>query len=539
MTQEKMHKPNLTSACSPLDFTRRRLLHAGAAASALLLPSSFGGLRAQTEGTVKLLRTPKFALVVGNGNYKRARLQNPANDAQALGKALTQAGFDVTIKLDAGHAELSEAVQSFTQLLAKRKGVGVFYFAGHGLQLAWRNYMIPVDADIRTAADILKHGVEVGTLLSGITKAANPLNVIILDACRDNPFGSLSGLDHKGLSQMDAPPGTLLAYSTAPGNVSSDGDGANGLYTEHLLKEIAVPEAKVEDVFKRVRLGVRRRSNGLQIPWESTSLEDDFYFLPPKALKKISEQEEKRLFQQELAFWEKIKESKDPAPLVDYLTRYPSGKFSEVAQFQLDRTLARQGEQRIQIASSTDNPFTKGTIHTDTRYRIGDVFRYRITDLYTKLELRTVTRRVTAISENEIIFNNGSTTTDFLGNITKVGDSRFSGSQFFIPEYNLGKRWSSRSQRKTGDWPARDISHDFKVAAKEPIVVPAGTFDTYRIESSGWAQTNDGTASVNWQNRYWLSPDVPTAIAWERLGRFSNGYVQTNEREELLSYQRG
>ncbi|MEK6593822.1 MAG: caspase family protein, partial [Pseudomonadota bacterium] len=376
---------------SPL---RRRVLRAGFAAGSLFLPVPYAWVWAQSEGTLKLLRLPKLALVVGNSKYKEAPLKNPANDARAIGETLRQTGFEVTVKLDAGRAELAAAVQTYVQELAKRKGVGLFYFAGHGVQLAWRNYMLPVDADIDTVADIPTQAVEVGGLLKGIGSAANPLNVIILDACRDNPFGGLRGVDHKGLSQMDAPLSTLLAYATSPGNTASDGDGVNGLYTENLLKEIKVPAAKIEDVFKRVRLGVRRRSNGQQIPWESTSLEEDFYFLPPKELKRISEQEQEKQFNEELVIWEKIKESKEPGPLEDYLRKYPGGRFAELAQFQLDRVLARLGEKKIEIAPSQGNPFTKGTARIDTSFKVGDSYSYREIDLFTKLDTRTRTNRV-------------------------------------------------------------------------------------------------------------------------------------------------
>lgn len=242
--------------------SRRTFLQSGIATASIFLPAPVAWVWAQSEGAAKLLRAPKQALVIGNSSYKTSPLKNPANDARAIGAALKSAGFDVTTQLDAPYAELAQAVRAYTQLLAQRQAVGLFYFAGHGLQLAWRNYMVPVDANVRTATDIQSQCVELGDLLAGIAKARNPLNVIILDACRDNPFGGLAGVDQKGLSQMDAPPSTLLAYATAPGNVASDGDGANGLYTEHLLKEISVPDAKVEDVFKRVRLHVRRRTNG-------------------------------------------------------------------------------------------------------------------------------------------------------------------------------------------------------------------------------------------------------------------------------------
>ena len=126
---------------------------------------------------------------------------------------------------------------------------------------------------IKSAGEIEAQGVDMDTLLTSLTRAKNPMNMVILDACRDNPFGELVALQQKGLSQVDAPPGTLLAYATAPGNTAADGLGANGLYTENVLKELQTPGSKIEDVFKRVRLNVRMQSRGRQIPWESTSLE--------------------------------------------------------------------------------------------------------------------------------------------------------------------------------------------------------------------------------------------------------------------------
>lgn len=143
--------------------------------------------------------------------------------------------------------------------------MGLFYFAGHGVQFAWRNYLIPVDAVLETLDDVRTLGVELNTVLQSLRKAKNAMNVIILDACRDNPFGARVPIEQRGLSQFDAPPGSLLAYATAPGNVASDGEGDNGLYTENLLRELSVPETKIEDVFKRVRASARRRSNGRDV----------------------------------------------------------------------------------------------------------------------------------------------------------------------------------------------------------------------------------------------------------------------------------
>ena len=257
---------------------RRELLKAGLA-GALFAPVPWARVWAQEdeEGALKLLKAPKVSLVVGNSKYKDAPvLKNPDNDAKGVADVLKAAGFAVTVKLDTGREELIQAIRDYVNGMEKQKAVGLFYFAGHGVQLDWRNYMLPVDAVIDRIEDVARQSVDIARLMEGLTKAANPMNVIILDACRENPFGETKKPAQKGLSQMDAPMNTILAYATSPGNVASDGDGANGLYTENLLREMKVQEAKIEDVFKRVRLGVRRKTNGAQIPWESTSLEDDF-----------------------------------------------------------------------------------------------------------------------------------------------------------------------------------------------------------------------------------------------------------------------
>lgn len=239
-------------------------------------------IAAAQQSTLNAL--PRIALIIGNNKYKETPLKNPANDAKAIAAELAECGFKVDLTLDAGRQTLISAIEKYADLLAKSKGVGLFYYAGHGAQLGWRNYLIPVDAEIDKLEDMKTKTVDLSSLLTGITKSQNAMNIIILDACRDNPFGSRVPTEQKGLSQFDAPPGTLLAYATAPGNTASDGSGENGLYTENLLKELRVADAKIEDVLKRVRLNVRRTSSGQQIPWESTSLEDDFYFLPPKKL---------------------------------------------------------------------------------------------------------------------------------------------------------------------------------------------------------------------------------------------------------------
>ena len=327
--------------------------------------------------------------------------------------------------------------------------MGLFYFAGHGLQLQWRNYLLPVDAKVASAADVPAQCVDISGLMGGVRSAANPMNVIILDACRDNPFAGDARAEQKGLSQMDAPTGTLLAYATAPGNTADDGTGANGLYTENLLREMRVRDAKIEDVFKRVRLGVRRASSGRQIPWESTSLEEDFYFVPPEQLRKLSAAEEEREFREELAVFEKVKEAKDPAPLEQYLRRYPSGRFAELAQLRLDAVLAAQGEKPVEVAPSTGNPFTAGHRagrHEGSRWATaspststttplsggkaaGEVLGLRSPPSPTRTSSSTTARRSVTCSATR----SGSGTA-----------SEFTPRQDQPLEYVVGKKWSTR-----------------------------------------------------------------------------------------------
>lgn len=333
---------------------RRWLARAAALASAAAAPSWVPRVwanvtRADKPSPVNTL--PRFALVMGNSKYPQEPLRNPGNDARAIASSLKELGFAVSLQVDCGRARMADAIQSFEAELAKSKGVGLFYYAGHGVQLAWRNYLVPVDAEIDKLEEVQQKAIELNALLQGLVRAHNPMNVIILDACRDNPFGQRVPTEVKGLSQFDAPPGSLLAYATAPGRTASDGPGENGLYTEHLLRELKVPDAKIEDVFKRVRLAVRRRSQGQQIPWESTSLEEDFYFVPPKAPNKVSPEELERQFEEELALWERIKTSTEPAPFEEYLRTRPSGRFAELAQFRLDRLLA-QRETAAQLAAA-------------------------------------------------------------------------------------------------------------------------------------------------------------------------------------------
>ena len=220
----------------------------------------------------------RVALVIGNAAYKNIpALGNATNDAKAMSTVLRKLGFSVVEVVDGDKAQMVKAITQMQTLLQGKQAVGMLYYAGHGLQLDWRNYMVPVDAKLSQASDIVSQTVDIENVIDTMKRSATRMNIIVLDACRDNPFaGKASG---KGLAQLDAPPGTYLAFATSPGNVAEDGDETtgNGLFTHYLLKELQRP-ARIEDLFKRVRLQVRQKSQGRQIPWDSSSLEADFAF---------------------------------------------------------------------------------------------------------------------------------------------------------------------------------------------------------------------------------------------------------------------
>lgn len=219
----------------------------------------------------------RLALVIGNSNYATLPLKNPVNDARDISAALKKLGFQVIYEEDASRRRMDEAIRNFYQKL-RNGGVGLFYYAGHGMQVNGRNYLIPIGARIESESDIEHESIDIARVLGKMEDAGNPVNIVILDACRDNPFARSFRSSRGGLARMDAPTGTIVAYATAPESVAADGKDKNGVYTKHLLKALTIPGLTIEQVFKNVRNNVIEETNNRQIPWESTSLRGDFYF---------------------------------------------------------------------------------------------------------------------------------------------------------------------------------------------------------------------------------------------------------------------
>ena len=227
-------------------------------------------------GTAQAEASGRYALVIGNSAYKDKPLKNPANDARDMAQALQRLGFDVQLKVDAGMRDMEESIREFGTRL-KRGGVGIFYYAGHGIQVQGANYLVPIGARLGSESDAKFECVDAGRVLGKMEDAGNELNIVILDACRNNPFARSFRSVDQGLARMDAPTGSMVAYATAPNSVASDGKGQNGLYTKHLLANIGTPGIPIEEVFKRVRIGVMNDTGKKQVPWESSSVAGYYY----------------------------------------------------------------------------------------------------------------------------------------------------------------------------------------------------------------------------------------------------------------------
>ena len=219
----------------------------------------------------------RTALVIGNTRYAFAPLVNPGHDAADIADALRGAGFTVDLILDAGKAKMLESIGRFGDTLAHSKGVGFFYFAGHGAQIAGENYLVPVDAAAGDETSLKESAVNASLIVDRASAADDTLNILVLDACRNNPLGPTRV---HGLSRIDSSDRLFISYSTKPGAVALDGDDRNSPYAKHLALAIATPQLSLESVFKRTLKGVYQETQGQQTPWLSSSYFGEFVFRP-------------------------------------------------------------------------------------------------------------------------------------------------------------------------------------------------------------------------------------------------------------------
>ena len=234
----------------------------------------------------------RLALVIGNATYRTAPLRNPVNDAQAVAAVLKVLGFQVIIRENASQREMLDGLREFAQRASKNQ-VRLLFYAGHGVQIKGRNYLMPVDAEAQSEEEIAQKGADVTELLERLGTLSSGLNLIVLDACRTNPFSiapsqladsrrfRTRGLAPQsvGLAPLQAPSGTLIAFSTAPGSVAIDNPlQKNSVYTKHLLESLRTPGLPIERMFKQVRVAVAQETQQQQVPWETSSLMGEFCF---------------------------------------------------------------------------------------------------------------------------------------------------------------------------------------------------------------------------------------------------------------------
>ena len=282
----------------------------------------------------------RTALVIGNGAYPVGPLQNAVKDATDITEMLRRLSFEVIPLRNASLQEMEDAVNAFNQRL-REGGMGLFYYAGHGVQVDGENYLIPINARIARQADVRYQALPMGRIMGAMEDANNGLNLLIMDACRDTPFTRSWRSSQEGL----APPpttarGMLIAYATAPGGRAADGTGGeNGVYTKYLLQAMTVPGLSIEQVFKQVRYGVVAETGGKQTPWESSSLLGDFAFMPAHAniVPAGAPPYPSAASDPETVLWSMSERSSHTEDVLAFLQAYPESRFAPAARLRLQQ----------------------------------------------------------------------------------------------------------------------------------------------------------------------------------------------------------
>lgn len=493
----------------------------------------------------------RVALVIGNGAYRDAPLHNPGNDARAMAQALKESGFTVTLQVDTDIQGMLTSIRRFGDQLRKG-GVGVFYYAGHGMQIKGRNYLIPVNSVIQREDEVAYQAVDAQAILDKMEAAGNGTNIMILDACRNNPFARSFRSAQQGLAQMDAPVGTLVAFATAPGSVASDGSGSNGLYTQHLLSAMREPGAKVEDVFKRVRSAVRRDSKDKQVPWEATSLEGDFYFMaptdkPPSANAALEE-----------SMWALVKASGDALDLKAFVARFPHSVHAAEALARLKQNPSAPAAPvpaptaiapPTQTPPKTPPPAAALAVTSPFGFSIGDRWSYQQIDKYKGEVISNWNRKISRILPNGDLLS-GSTVMSPNGNIRQLTNNRFPSRVYSEVEVLFPKKmetgyqedfsYKEQSKRSDGKEFEQTFKGTIKVKGQERIKVPAGEFTALRVEREATVIGVQTNGQDRWNARqeitYWYVPALHYYVALEEIWRSGNG-APDMKRNELTSYE--
>jgi len=442
-------------------------------------------------------RPARVALVIGNAAYPTSPLPNPVHDARDMAQLLQASGYHVVRRENASLAEMNLALREFGDLLS-RQATGVFYYAGHGVQVRGRNYLIPVNADIAREDEVHYSALDLAAVLDKMDSARNPLNLVILDACRDNPFAGRFRAGAPGLAQIDAPPGSLIAFATAPGKLAIDGLGKqrNGLYTKHLLRHLARPGVQVEDAFKEVRKAVRAESRGAQVPWESTSLEGDF-------------------------------------------TLRPAAQAAGAAAAD-GRNAPTATPARPDAAAAPAVPVGSAPV-----FAAGDSWSWQTTNELTGTKVSRALR-VLSVGADGVQVDSGKTgaanlVLDPIGNVVRRqrGDAveRFLPS---LPFYQFpmaaGSNWTVRHQKAVNDQPVSESETQVRVLGEEDVETPAGRFRAVKVERvERWKNVRTGRTGTA-TTVYWYSAQVKRHVKLDWNDQTTDGRVLNRESTVLVAF---
>ncbi len=360
----------------------KRLCHLKSYFSMLLPNKSLVGDRVNQMAIVRLLflillitvgvaiaaADNRVALVIGNAAYQNRPLANPINDALSMEHTLGDLGFDVMRYTDLGRVAMHRAIREFGERL-KNADIGLFYYAGHGVQVAGGNYLLPTGEDIQEADEVPFQTIDAAQVLAKMESAGNPVNIVVLDACRNNPLVGSSRSGARGLTRMDAPTGSLVLYATAPGKTADDGDSGNGVFTRYLVKHLKRPGLTLHDVVLNTRVDVMAATGNRQVPWESSSLIRRVVLRPgseteaetparPEASEVASVGQSggsNGITTQdgEIVFWQSIQNSRECSDYEAYLSSYPGGRFDNLARVRQQRYCT---DSRKQKAAAVEPP---------------------------------------------------------------------------------------------------------------------------------------------------------------------------------------
>ncbi|MHA7772316.1 caspase family protein [Roseibium sp. M-1] len=331
----------------------------------------------------------RVALVIGNSGYQHvAELKNPYNDAQGMTEKLTGLGFEVVTGQDLSLRDMRQTVREFARKL-DGADLALFFYAGHGLQVNGENYLVPIDAQLSSYIDLEFEALPANLVLNAMEQTAK-VNLVFLDACRNNPFaenlarsmGTRSGAVGRGLAKIGSGVGSLISFATQPGNVAQDGDGRNSPFTTALLKHLGTPGQDITRDLVMVRRDVLEATKGQQVPWDNSSLTGDVILRAEVRVDVTASAEPQTPPdnpQIEYAFWDSIKSGESTAYFETYLKRYPEGQFAEIARIRIDeiRTRSEEAKKRdAQQSTSAEIAFWQ-SIQNSTRQEMFESYLSR------------------------------------------------------------------------------------------------------------------------------------------------------------------